>query len=97
MEQEKDIEKINNRPLAGEAEVEEAVELLRRMEAVDKRRGYRRIVLPVRLRLRRVRLWRRVAAVAAVFAVVALGAGLWRFMRTDERIPVASPFRIASS
>ena len=90
MEQEKDIEKINNRPLAGEAEVEEAVELLRRMEAVDKHRGYRRIVRPVRLRLRRVRLWRRVAAVAAVLAVVALGAGLWRFVRPEKRMPVAS-------
>ena len=89
MEQERNKEN-NNRPLASEAEVEEAVELLRRMEAVDKERGYRRIVRPVRLRLRRVRLWWRVAAVAAVFAAVAFGVGIWRVVAPEERMPVAS-------
>ena len=58
MKEERDI-KENKGRLSGEAEIDEALELLRQMEAVDKRRGYERVVRPVKLRLRRMRMWRK--------------------------------------
>ena len=88
MKEERDI-KENKGRLSGEAEIDEALELLRQMEAVDKRRGYERVVRPVKLRLRRMRMWRRVASVAAVFAAVAVG--VWK---TSE--PVDMPVTVAT-
>lgn len=90
MKEERDI-KENKGRLSGEAEIDEALELLRQMEAVDKRRGYERVVRPVKSRLRRMRIWRRVASVAAVFATVAVGVGVWK---TSE--PVDMPVTVAT-
>ena len=90
MKEERDI-KENKGRLSGEAEIDEALELLRQMEAVDKRRGYECVVRPVKLRLRRMRMWRRVASVAAVFATVAVGVGVWK---TSE--PVDMPVTVAT-
>ena len=76
MERQKQDIKDEGRRLAGEAEVNEALDLLRQMEAVDKERGYRRVVRPLRMRLRRLALWRWTAAAAVACVAVVCGV-MW--------------------
>lgn len=87
MEKKKDIQLEP----ADEGRVEEAMALLREMEAVDRARGYDRVVRPVLERWRRERRWRwwRVAAMFVLPLTVGTLAW-WALGREDEGVKVAS-------
>ena len=83
MEKKKDIQLEP----ADEGRVEEAMALLREMEAVDRARGYDRVVRPVLERWRRERWWRWIAACAAV--MVGLVVVMYRGEEKGKAVEVA--------
>lgn len=82
--------KDESMPLAGEAEVNEALDLLQQMEAVDKERGYRRVVRPLRMRLRRLAWWRWTASVAAACVAIVCGMMWWGDGTPEAELPLAA-------
>lgn len=83
MEKKKDIQLEP----ADEGRVEEAMALLREMEAVDRARGYDRVVRPVLERWRRERRWKWIAACAAV--MVGLAVMMYRGEERGKAVEVA--------
>ena len=82
--------KDESMPLAGEAEVNEALDLLQQMEAVDKERGYRQVVRPLRMRLRRLAWWRWTASVAAACVAIVCGMMWWGDGTPEAELPLAA-------
>ena len=72
-----------------ETVVNDALEVLQRIRAVDKKRGYDRVVLPAKVQLRRKHLWQRIAASAAVIAGIFLGIGIWNDRNSLSEMPLA--------
>ena len=68
--------------------LEEAFDLLKQIEAVDKRLGYDRVVRPLRLREKRLKLWRRIAVCAAIVFPLIVG-GIWLTNRDVSDVPLA--------
>ena len=89
MEDEKAIKETTRRLDSGE-KFNEACDLLQQMEKVDKERGYRRVILPVRARRRRLILWRGVAASAVVLVALTLLIGKWNQLKEKAVMPLAS-------
>ena len=88
MEEEKAIKETTRR-LDSEEKFNEACDLLRQMEEVDKERGYQRVVLPVWARRRRLMLWRGVAASAVVLVALTLLVGRWNQREKKPVMPLA--------
>lgn len=87
MEKKKDIQLEP----ADEGRVEEAMALLREMEAVDRARGYDRVVRPVLERWRRERRWSWWRVAAMFVLPLTVGAlAWWALGREDEGVKVAS-------
>lgn len=67
--------------------LEAAFNLLKQIESVDKRKGYDRVVKPLRQREKRLRIWRRVVACAAIMLPLIVG-GLWLTGESVNQIPL---------
>lgn len=67
--------------------LEAAFDLLKQIEAVDKRHGYDRVVRPLRLREKRLRVWRWVAACAAIVCPLIVGE-IWLTEKSIDDIPL---------
>ncbi len=90
-------------PGVEQAKLDEAIHVLKRIEAVDKKKGYDRLVKPLRQRERRLRAWRRIAACAAVVFPLAIGS-LWLsktpsteilpFVKADSIVPGSNKARL---
>lgn len=66
----------------------EALDLLRQMEAVDKEKGYRRIVRPIKTKERLRRRWRMWGWSAAVVLLLVSIGGMWMHRVEVPRLPV---------
>lgn len=90
-------------PGVEQARLDEALHVLKRIEAVDKKKGYARLVQPLRQRERRLRVWRRIAVCAAVMFPLAVGI-LWLskipsteilpLVKTDSIVPGGNRARL---
>lgn len=81
---ERDNMNVEN-PGVQQEKLEAAFNLLKQIEAVDKMKGYNLVVKPLRQREKRLRIWRRVAACAAIVFPLIVGS-IWLTSESVDRV-----------
>ena len=67
--------------------LKEALDLLEEIERVDEKKGYDRLVKPLRQKERRLLAWRRVVLSSAAVILPLLVAGIWWSVREKAEVP----------